>query len=96
MFFKLGDKVLLYLYKGYDIPAIAVTGRKYGQQYVGPFKVRDRVGRLVYRLEILEYWRIYNIFTVAQLEPVPAAIADPFGRERPAHPPSVFVEGDID
>ena len=76
--------------------ATAVTGRKYGQQYAGPFKILDRVGRLVYRLDIPKHWRIYNVFTVAQLEPVPAAAADPFGRERPAHPPSVFVEGDTD
>ena len=96
IFLKPGDEVLLRLHKGYDIPATAVTGRKYGQQYVGPFKVLDRVGCLAYRLDILDYWRIYNVFTIAQLEPVPAAGADLFGRERPAHPPSVFVEGDTD
>ena len=52
MFLNPGDEVLLRLHKGYDIPATAVTGKKYGQQYAGPFKVVDRVGRLAYRLDI--------------------------------------------
>ncbi len=95
MFFRKGDEVLLRLHKGYDIPATAVTGKKYGQQYVGPFKILDRIGRLAYRLELPEHWRIHNVFTVAQLEPLPDT-KDPFDRTRPEHPPSVFVEGDTD
>nr|AUW31026.1 putative retrotransposable element [Cladonia uncialis subsp. uncialis] len=71
MFFRKDNEVLLRLHKGYDIPATAVTGRKYGQQYVGPFKILDRTGHLAYRLELLEHWRIHDVFTVAQLEPLP-------------------------
>ena len=95
IFFKKDDKVLLHLHKGYDIPATAVTGKKYGAQYVGPFKIIDRVGHLAYRLDLPKQWRIHNVFTVAQLEPLPDA-QDPFNRPRPQHPPSVFVEGDTD
>ena len=29
MFFKLSNKVLLYLYKGYNIPITTITKRKY-------------------------------------------------------------------
>ena len=95
MFFRKGDQVLIRLHKGYDIPATALTGKKYGQQYAGPFKIVDRVGRLAYRLELPDHWRIHNVFTVAQLEPLPDT-EDPFHRPRPDNPPSVFVEGDTD
>lgn len=51
-FFRQGDFALLRLHRGYDIPATALTGRKYGLQFVGPFKVLERVGRLAYHLDI--------------------------------------------
>ena len=95
MFFRKGDAVLLRLHKGYDVPATAITGKKYGQQYAGPFTIADRVGRLAYRLELPSHWKIHNVFTVAQLEPLPN-VEDPFHRTRPDHPPSVFVDGDTD
>jgi hypothetical protein len=53
MFLKVGEWALLRLHKGYNIPA--VTNKKIGQQYAGPFKVIERVGRLAYRLAIPEY-----------------------------------------
>jgi hypothetical protein len=33
---------------------------KLSQQYVGPFRVIERVGRLAYRLDIPEHWKVYH------------------------------------
>ena len=95
MFLKVDDYALLRLHKGYSIPSTAHVTHKLGQQYVGPFRVTERVGRLAYRLDIPPHWRVYPVFTIAQLEPMPPG-EDPFARPRPDHPPSVFVEGDTD
>jgi hypothetical protein len=54
MFLKVGDKALIWLYKGYSLLYAKVT-KKLSQQYVGLFKVIKLLGRLVYRLEILEH-----------------------------------------
>ena len=93
-FFRQGDFVLLRLHKGYNIPANKLTGRKYGQQYVGPFEVLERVGKLAYRLDIPEHWKLHPVFTVAQLEPCPDPKDDPYERPRPDHPPAVTVDAD--
>ncbi|KAI0838859.1 hypothetical protein F5Y06DRAFT_266714 [Hypoxylon sp. FL0890] len=45
MFSRKGQRVLLRLHKGYNIPAAAILGKKLGQQYVGPFQIVERVGR---------------------------------------------------
>jgi hypothetical protein len=37
MIFHPGDKVLLYLYKGYNVPQ--ALSPKYSNQYAGPFEV---------------------------------------------------------
>ena len=65
MFLKVGEWALVRLYKGYLIPSTMKVTTKFTQQYVGPFLVMERVGRLAYRLEIPSYWRIYPIFTIA-------------------------------
>ena len=91
-YFRKGDFALLRLHKGYNIPANKLTGRKYGQQFVGPFRVLERIGKLAYRLEIPGHWQLHPIFTVAQLEPCPDPKADPFRRLRPDHPPAVSVD----
>ena len=96
MFFRVGDFAYLRLHKGYNIPANLGITKKLSQQYVGPFKILEHVGRLAYRLEVPENWKIYPVFSIAQLEPSPPPDADPFDRPRPDHPPSVFVEGDTD
>lgn len=95
MFLKTGDQAFLRLYKGYNIPANAGIIKKLSQQYVGPFKVLARVSRLAYCLDVLEDWRVYPVFTIAQLKPAPLS-PDPFDRPRPDHPPLVFVEGDTE
>lgn len=94
MFLRVGDYAFLRLHRGYNIPANLGVTKKLTQQYVGPFKVLGRVGRLAYRLEVPEDWKVHPVFTIAQLEPAPGV--DPFDRPRPDHPSSVFVEGDTD
>lgn len=95
MFLKVGDYAYLRLHKGYNIPANLGITKKLAQQYVGPFKVLERVGRLAYLLEVPEDWQMHPVFTIQQLEPAPLE-TDPFDRPRPDHPPSVFVEGDTE
>lgn len=52
MHFAVGDKVLLRIGRGYDIPVNDAVSRKLGQQYAGLFIVAERVGRLVYILDL--------------------------------------------
>ncbi len=89
---RIGEYALLRLHRVYSIPA--VTNRKLGQQYVGPFQIIEKIGRLAYRLDIPSHWRVHPVFTVAQLEPCPPPGNDPYNRPRPDEPPTVFVEGD--
>lgn len=94
MYFKVGDKVLLRLHKGYSIPQPAGMTKeaKLGQQYVGPFDVIAKVGKQAYHLDIPGHWRVHPVFSIAQLEPWPGI--DPYQRPLPDKPDSVFVEGD--
>ena len=94
MFLKVNDWALLRLHKGYNIPANAGITSKLTQQYVGPFKVVERVGRLAYRLQIPQDWKIHDVFTIAQLEPCPAPDSDPFRRPYPDEPPPVSTNQD--
>lgn len=87
---------MLKLYKGYSIPSSVGVTKKLTQQYVGPFQIVKRVGRLVYKLEVPNDWRIHTVFSVAQLEPALNPSEDPFRRLCPHQPPSVFVEDDTD
>ena len=93
-FFRTGDYALIRLHYGYDIPATKLTSRKYGQQYIRPFQVLKRVGRLAYRLDIPPNWKIYLVLSIAQLELCPDPKIDPYHRERPREPPSVYVIGE--
>ena len=96
MFLRVGDWALIKLHKGYNIPSTAHITKKLTQQYVGPFQVLQKIGRLAYRLSIPDKWPIHPVFTIAQLEPCPPPSSDPFQRPRPDHPDCVQVDGDID
>ena len=63
-FFHVGDWANIRLHHGYDIPANKAKGKKYGQQYVGPFRITDRVGRLAYRLKLPDQWKIHPVFSI--------------------------------
>ena len=97
-FFREGEYALLRLRRGYNVPANKLTGKKYGLQFVGPFKVVKRIGRLAYQLAVPETWKVHPVFSVAQLEACPDPKDDPYDEARPVprpdEPPPVFVEGD--
>ena len=92
MFLAPGDWALLRLHRGYNIPS--ATNRKLDQQYAGPFKVLERIGRLAYRLKIPDHWKIHNVFTIAQLEPAPEPGSDPYSRPIPDEPGPVEPDTD--
>ena len=94
LFMKTGDYALIKLHHGYNISAIEVLGKKLSQQYIGSFKVLEKVGNLAYRLKLPDHWRIHSVLFIAQLESVPSPMDDFFNRSRPDQPDSVFVEGD--
>ena len=85
---------MLRLHKGYSISFSAGVTKKLTQQYVGPFCILEKVGRLVYKLDVPQDWRVYLVFLVAHLEPAPALTDNLFYRPRPHKPPAVFVDGD--
>ena len=95
LFLNKGDSAYLRLHKGYNIPANAAITRKLGQQYVGPFKVLEKIGHLAYKLDLPGHWRVNPVITVAMLEPAPINEGpDPYERPMPEQPDSVYVEGD--
>ena len=53
MYFRTGDEAFLRLHKGYSTPSVDLITKKLGQQYVGPFKILDRVGKQAYRISRL-------------------------------------------
>ena len=89
-----GDHAALRLHHSYDIPATQITGKKYGQQVVGPFRVLERIGRLAYRLELPAHWQLHPVFSIAQLESCPDPATDPYHRPRPDNPEAVNTERD--
>jgi hypothetical protein len=86
--FQVGDKVMLRLHRGYSIEL--PTNPKLSPQFVGPFQVLERVGRLAYRLAIPPHWRIHPVISIAHLEP---AAKDPFDRLRSNCPSATNVDG---
>ena len=78
------------MHRRYNIPS--ATNRKLDQQYASPFKVLEKVGRLAYWLKILDYWKIYNVFSIAQLEPALALGSDLYNRPILDEPSLVKVE----
>jgi len=92
LYFKVGDLVNLRLHKGYTLPSLKEKNKKLGQQFAGPLKVLDRVGKLAYRLELPPSWRIHDVISVAHLEP--AHTNDPYRRPRPEEPEGVIVDGE--
>jgi hypothetical protein len=93
MFLAPGDWSLLRLHHGYNIPA--KVNPKLGQQYAGPFKVLEKVGRLAYRLQIPDHWKVHDVFSVAQLEPAPPPGSDPYNRPIPDEPGPIEESTDV-
>ena len=78
MFLNFGDWAMLRLHKGYKIPSTLGVTTKLTQQYLGPFKVVERFGKLAYKLAVPVAWQVHPVFVVAQLEPCFAPQDDPF------------------
>ena len=81
-FFKVGQKVLLKLYKGYSLPVskLKTLSRKLQQQYTRPFTITERIERLAYRLNFPNTFRIHNVVSIAHLEPIPNPLDDLYKR----------------
>ena len=87
--FRPGEKAYLRLHHGYSLPS--KPNRKLSNQRTGPFRIKRKVGRLAYELELPPKWNVHPVVSIAQLEPHPAA-NDPYDRERPNHPEAVEVD----
>ena len=61
---------------------------------MGLFRVLERIRRLAYRLDIPKDWKIYDIFTIAQLKPCLDPSEDPFKRPRPTKPGPILANRD--
>ncbi|KAM3498445.1 hypothetical protein MY11210_009673 [Beauveria gryllotalpidicola] len=62
-FFAVGDYANLRLHRGYSVAGL--LGGKFRAQFAGPFRIRERIGRAAYRLELPENWRIHDVVPVA-------------------------------
>ena len=93
IFFEKGDWVYVNLHKGYDIPLTQIIGKKLSPQRQGPFQITKRVGKLAYEVAIPDNWRVFPVFSIAQLEPSPAPGSDPYNRT-PPEPGPVYMAGD--
>jgi hypothetical protein len=90
---KVGDYALLRLHKGYRIPS--APNKKLSQQYAGCFKIIERIGRLAYRLDIPDHWKIHNVFSIAHLEPSSPPGSDKYARPVPDHPSAIDTDKDL-
>ena len=84
-FFQVGDFVSLRLHRGYNVPGLKDRNVKIEQQFAGPFRVLERIGRLAYRIDLPPSMsRIHPVISIAHLEPATDPETDPYHRER--HP----------
>lgn len=80
-FFNVGDYVSLRLHRGFNVPGLAGRNKKIEQQFAGPFRVLERVGKLAYRIDLPPSMnRIHPVISVAHLEPAPHPLEDPYNR----------------
>ena len=90
-FFKVSDMINLQLYWGYTISDI--QNKKIEQQFVSLFKIIERIEQLVYRLELLPHWQIYNIISIAHLEE--AITANLYNQLKLNHSSAVAVNSNL-
>ena len=92
LFIKKGEWAILRFRKGYSISATFRITKKFTQQYVGPFQIESKVGRLAYKLKISPDCKIHPVFSVAQLELALLPCNDRFFCFYPTHSPTEFVD----
>jgi len=85
LYFKVGDWAALRLHRGYHVPGLKNRNVKIEQQFAGPFKILERVGRLAYRIELPRNMSIHPVISIAHLEPAPDPAMDPFKRPFSQH-----------
>jgi hypothetical protein len=89
-----GDMACIKLHKGYNLPGH--PNHKLTEQRTTPLRIKRRVGRLAYELELPPNWKIHPVISVTHLEPAPKVL-DPFRRPRSdGQEPVDNVEGDTD
>ena len=89
MFLKQGDFCMLRLHRGYRIPSH--LNNKLTQQYMGPFQVLEKIGRLAYCINISADWKIHPVISIAHLEPCLKLDSDPYRRSKFTEPPKVHM-----
>ena len=94
LYIRFDDYALIRLYKKYNISSTIVLKSKYNQQYVDSFKIFEKIEQLTYRLNLSTHWRIYLVFSIAQLKSSSSLNIDFFRRKRSNHFDSIFVEND--
>lgn len=82
---------MLRLHHGYRV--YSHLNRKLLNQQVGPFRIKRKIGRLAYKLELPARMRIHPIVSLSQLEPILRG-KDPYYRARNTKPLLVEHEDD--
>ena len=86
---------LLRFHHDYNIFSTQDFEKKLSQQYVGPFKILQRIENLIYRLEIPNHWRVHSIFIIIQLKSVSDFKSNSYNRQK-FHFSSIHVDEDTD
>ena len=66
--FEPGTLVMLLTFNLRQTGQSSKRSKKLGPKFVGPFKILQRIGKVSYRLEIPEVWKIHNVFHVFLLK----------------------------
>ena len=89
---KSNNYAFLRFHKKYNI--FSIISKKIDQQYVDSFLIIEKIDDLIYRLIILDNWRINFIFNVAQLKICSTFNDDFYHKSRSNHSNSMYVESD--
>lgn len=73
---------LLRFHRKYNISFIKQLDKKLFQQFVGPFKIFQKIDNLAYKLEIFHHWRIHLVFIIVQLKSVFVFESDFYERQK--------------
>lgn len=78
-YFNVGEYVALKLHHDFKVPGLANRNTKIEQQFAGPFRILERVGKLAYRIDLPPSMaRVNPVLSIAHLEPAPKPENDPF------------------